>query len=882
MKRLRAWCLRFAGLFRKERRESELADELDSHLQLHIEDNLRSGMTPHQARRDAMLKLGSLEAAKEAYRDRSTVPLIESLSQDARFAVRQLRKSPGFACIATLMLALGLCASAALFAFVDAALVKPLPYPNPRRLVYVSERNMLVPRGALSYLDYLDWKRMNSAFRSFDAYAGAGYLLNSPSGAEPIRAGRVTDGFFRTLGIQPLLGRDFYAGEDLKGTPDTVILSFTSWRKRFGGAKNIIGQTIRLSGVPYTIVGVLPEGFQFAPRGGTEIWTPLHAAGSCEERRSCHNLEGIARLKDGVSVQAALADMTSIAQQLEAQYPGSNRGQWASVLPLSEVIVGEIRPILLVLLGGGILLLVIGCVNVASLLLARSEGRRREIAVRRSMGASPARLVTQFATEAVVLITGGCVAGLLLADWTMKLFLKLIPQQMMARMPYLEGLGLNSHVLAFAASAALIAAVLFSIIPSLHLLFSGMRAGLAEGSRGSAGVAWRRLGAHLVVVELAIAMVLLVGAGLLGKSLNRLLHVDLGFHPDHLASTEVAAPRLTYGKDEQEAALGREILKRMAILPGVTSVSLTSIPPVSFNGNTDWIRLIGRPYHGEHNEVNQRDVSADYFKTVQARLLRGRYFTEADDASHPSVSIINQALASKYFPGEDPIGKRYGDDALSPKSIRQIVGVVADIRDGPLDSEVWPAEYLPFEQSPDTYFTILARTSQTEASVLPEMIAAIHKIDREIGIPDQSTMTERIDDSPSAYLHRSSAWLVSGFAAMALLLGIVGLYGVVAYSVSQRTREIGIRMALGAEHGNVYALILKEAGRLTAGGLASGLVCSLAAAVLMRKLLFGVTSWDIPTLAAVAVLLAVAALLASYVPARRAASVNPAEALRAE
>ncbi|MGC2657409.1 MAG: ABC transporter permease [Bryobacteraceae bacterium] len=882
MKPVRAWLLRFGGVFRKRKRERELADELNSHLDLHTSDNLRSGMTPGQARREALLKLGGIEVTKEAYRDRSTIPTVESVLRDIRFAIRQLRRSPGFTSIATLMLSLGLCASAALFAFVDAALLRPLPYPNPNRLVHVTERNAMIPRADLSYLDFLDWRKMNRVFSSLDAYTGGGYLLNSGGGAEPVRGERVSDGFFRTLGIKPVMGRDFYAGEDLKGTPNTVILSFGAWQKRFGAAKNIIGQIIRLSGAPYTVIGVLPATFQFAPRGEAEIWTPLHASGSCEDRRTCHNMEAIARLKDGISVQAALANMTSIAQQLEAQYPDSNRGQWASVLPLHEVVVGEVRPILLVLLAGGILLLLIAYVNVANLLLARSEGRRREIAIRRSMGASSGRLIAQFAIESAVLITAGCVAGLLLADWTIKLFVKLIPTAMMWRAPYLKGLAVNSHVLAFTALAALIAAAIFVVIPSVHLLFSRLRGGLAEGSRGSAGVAWRRLGANLVVFELAIAMVLLVGAGLLGKSLVKLLHVDLGFEASHLASTDIAAPQLTYGKDLQQVALGREIVRRFSVLPGITSVGITSVPPVSFNGNTDWIRFVGRPYHGEHNEVNERDVSADYFRTLNARLLRGRYFTASDDAAKPKVAIINQALAEKYFPGEDPVGKRIGDDALTPKSIRQIVGVVDNVREGPLDADIWPAEYLPFEQSPDPYFTVLARTSQAEASVLPAMLATVHKIDPDIGIPDQTTMAERIDNSPSAYLHRSAAWLVGGFAAVALLLGVVGLYGVIAYSVSQRTREVGIRMALGAAHSDVYELILKEAGSLTVRGLAGGLVSSIAAALLIRKLLFGVTSWDVPTLGGVMLILALAALLASYVPARRAASVNPADALRAE
>ena len=377
-------------------------------------------------------------------------------------------------------------------------------------------------------------------------------------------------------------------------------------------------------------------------------------------------------------------------------------------------------------------------------------------------------------------------------------------------------------------------------------------------------------------------MVLLVGAGLLGQSLNRLLHVDLGFAPDHLATLGGVAPDARYPSDEQVVALSRKIASGVGLLPGVQSVGLASVLPVSFNGNTDWIRFVGRLYHNEHNELNERDVSSEYLRTIQAQLLRGRYFTDAEDACKPRVAIINQAFAKKYFPGEDPIGKRFGDDELSSKSMREIIGIVNDVHEGSLDSQVWPAEYLPFNQTPGTYFSLVVRTSQDAQSVLPALSETIRRIDPEVGTADEATMAGRINASPSAYLHRASAWLVSGFAGLALLLGVVGLYGVVAYSVSQRTREIGIRMALGAERAGVYRLILGEAGRLTLGGLAGGLVCSLAAATLVRKLLFGVSSWDVPTLVIVALLLGLAALLASFIPARRAALVNPVEALRAE
>ncbi len=882
MKRLRAWMLRLRGLLPNEQRDRELADEIEGHLQMHIDDNVRAGMTPEQARREALLKLGGVESTKQAYRDGGTIPFLDDLLQDIRFAIRQLRKNPGFTCTAILMLTLGLCASVAIFAFVDAALIKPLPYRNPNGLVGVTESSALYLRGYLSYPNYLDWKRRNKVFRLLDIYAGSGYLLSTLAGTDVVHAERVSDGFFRTLGVTPVLGRDFYTGEDLPGKPNTVILSYSTWQNRFGGRKNVIGQTVRLSGVPETIVGVLPRNFQFAPAGRAEFWTPIHASGYCDVTRSCHNFVGIARLKDSISVQAASADMKSIARQLERQYPDANRGQSASVVSLSEVITGDIRPILLLLLAGAGLLLLIACVNVASLLLVRSEGRRREIAVRSALGASAARLMSQFVTEGVVLVAAGCALGLLSADWIMKLLAKLIPADMMASMPFLLGLGLNVRVLAFAGAISLLAVVVFSITPALHLSLSEMREGLAEGSRGSAGNTWRRLGSKLVVLELATAMVLLVGAGLLGESFYRMLHVDLGFQPDHLATLGIAAPDNRYGKDEQAIALGRQIVNDIASLPGVNSVALSNKLPVTGNLYTDWIRLVGRPYHGEHNEVNNRLVSAGYFRTLRAKLVRGRYFTDAEDASKPGVVVINQALAREYFPGEDPIGKKIGDYELSPKSIREIIGIVDDIREGPLDSKVWPAEYCPFNQEPTTFFSLVVRTSQAPQSVLPALDASVHRSHPDVGTLNPATMNELIQDSPSAYLHRSAAWLVGGFAALALLLGVVGLYGVIAYSVSQRTREIGVRMALGAQPGSIYALILKEAGGLTAIGIASGLVCSVAASTLMRKLLFGIQSWDVPTLITVAVVLAISALLASFFPARRAASVNPIEALRIE
>jgi macrolide transport system ATP-binding/permease protein len=804
------------------------------------------------------------------------------LLQDLRYAFRQLGKSPGFACTAVLILTLGIAASVSIFGFVDAALIKPLPYKDPNRLVDVTESVAMIPRANLSYPDYLDWKRLNQVFSSMDVYGGTGYLLRTSTGTEPVPGVRVSDGFFHTLQITPMLGRDFYAGEDLPAAPRTVILTYNTWQKRFGGRASVTSETVTLTGIPYAIVGVLPEDFQFAPRGNAEFFTTLHASDSCALRRSCHNFNGIGRLKDGVTVEMALANMQTIARQLELQYPNDNRGQGATVRPLSEVIVADIRPILLVLLGGAGLLFVIACVNVSSLLLVRSESRKREIAVRGALGASRARLIRQFMTEGLVLVVVGCGLGLVAAGGAMRILTQLISKDMMANLPYLAGLGLNLHVLIFAAAIAILAAVLFSLPPVLRLPLNRLREGLTEGGRGYAGTLWRRFGSNLVVVELAIAVVLLVGAGLLGKSFYRLLHVDVGFQADHLATLGVALSDTTYAKDEQVVAAERQIISRVESLPGVESVGISSVLPVSFNGNTTWIRVVGRPYNGEHNEVNQRDVSSEFFTALRAKLVRGRYFTDAEDASKPLVVIINQALARKYFSGEDPIGKKLGDTDLSPKSVTEIIGIVEDVKDGSLDSEVWPAVYYPFNQNDDNYFSLVVRTSQAEQSVLPTLVATIHDIDPGIGTTDVATMADRINDSPTAYLHRSSAWLVGGFAFLALLLGVVGLYGVIAYSVSQRTREIGVRMALGAQRASVYQLVMKEAAWLAGLGIAAGLICSIGAATLIRGLLFGVRSWDLATFAAVSTVLAISALLASYIPARRAARVDPMVALRYE
>jgi macrolide transport system ATP-binding/permease protein len=678
------------------------------------------------------------------------------------------------------------------------------------------------------------------------------------------------------------LGRDFRPGEDAPAAARTVVLSYAAWQKRFGGKREILGRSLTLNGYPTIVIGVLAKRFQFAPYGGAEFWATLRRTDACEQDRGCHNLITVARLRDAVSIETASADMRSVAQQLQKQYPETNRDCGAAnLVPLRDFIVGDVRPILLVLLSGAGVLLLIACVNVTALLLARSHKRRREIAVRGAIGASPSRLFHQFATEAFVLVVTGCVLGLVFAEWGIRFLTGLVPAGKMESMPYLRGLGLSTITIVFACSISLLAGVVFAIIPIARTCMAPMLDGLKEGARGTAGTSWRRFGSSLVVIEVALAMVLMVGAGLLGRSLYQLLHVDVGFRPDHLAYFQTSWAPGKYKTEQQMIALGWRMIKDIGRLSGVASVGATTAPPVDSAWGTASFHVAGRANQKENNEVINRQVSAGYFRTLQAQLWKGRYFGPAEDASKPLVAIINRTLAKRYFPAEDPIGQQIYY-AWAPRSPMQIVGVIEDVKEGSLESANWPALYVPSDQRPVAWPVILVRTSGAHASLFPQVLAAIHRIDPFITVSGEQAMSERIDQSPSAYFRRSAAWMVGIFAAAALLLGIVGLYGVVAYSVSQRTQEIGVRMAMGAQRSTMYRLILGEAGRLTVIGVILGLTGSLAAATLLRSILFGVRSWDPFTLIGVAVVLGLSTVLAAFIPARRAASVNPVEALRAE
>jgi macrolide transport system ATP-binding/permease protein len=868
-------------LIRRERFRSELDEEMAFHRAQSEKDWMDSGMSRKDARRAAARQFGNPEQLKESGTEIVSF-WFESIAQDLRFALRQLRKNPGFTFTAVAVFGLGIAASTAIYGFVHEALVKPLPYRDPSTLVALYERIPVGDRYHLSEFDYYAWKQHNRVFASLDVYRPDRFTLKERGGVEEVSGALVSDGFFGTLGVTPVLGRDFRPGEDLPSAAQTVMLSYETWRKRFGADPRVVGSTVALDGDSFLVVGVLPREFHFAPVGRVEFWRTLH--GLCQDNHECFPYYGVARLKQGVSADVALENISSIAQQIALQFPKSNRDRSANIIPLTDAILGDIRPTLITLLCGAGLLALIGFVNVSSLLLVRAECRRREIAVRGALGASHIRLIRQFAVEGFLLAASGCAVGLALTYGLLGVLAGQIPPNLLDNMPYLEGIHWNAHLLLFASAVSLLGGVLFSVGPALHLCLSDMQKGLMEGGRTSAGRGWRRMGASLVAIELAITVVLLVGAGLLAKSFYRLLHMDIGITADHLAVMHVAQLG-PWDNEKRNLALERQIVAGISALPGVTSVGVSREPAVGSGEGYSHLfthyRVAGRAYVGVGDEAFDQTVSVGYLETLRARLLHGRYFTDADNASRSGVAIINRTMARQEFPGEDAIGKRIISQ-YDPDHPSEIIGVVDDVKDGPLDMKPTAAVYNPFNQNPFNNFYVTLRTSQSEKAMLPSLVRAVHAIDPGLIADREESMADRIDNSQTAYLHRSAAWVVAGFAGLALLLGTVGLYGVISYSVSQRTREIGVRMALGAQRNSVYRLILTEAAWLAVFGVAGGMLCSAVATDLLRSMLFGVSRWDIGTMVSAAGVLLVSALLASYIPAHRAAAVDPVVALRSE
>jgi macrolide transport system ATP-binding/permease protein len=889
--------LRLRSILRRSRVEHDLDDEIRDHLERRIEAEVARGTPPEEARRAALRAFGGVEQGKEACRDMRHVTFIDHRRQDVRFAIRQLLKHRTFAFTAITVLTLGIGGSVAIFGFVDAALITPLPYRDPSRLVSVfgagPDAAPRQQRGGVSLLDFLDWRSRSRAFESMAAYdVRAGFTMVTATGPQRVSGLRVTSGFFRTLGVTPVLGREFTDREEGVTAPPAVMLSYSAWQTRFGGSPDILGRTITLQSPwlsdaePHVIVGVLPRGFHFTLAEHAEFWATIRGQQACWNVRSCQSLEAIARVASGSTIETATTDATTVIASLRREYPEHHRDeQIARLVLLRDVMLGSVRPVLLMLLGGAGLLLVIACLNLATLLLARADARTREIAMRRALGASRSRILAQFATEAVVLTSLGAAGGVVIGQWTIALLTTLLSPDMLARMPYLQVAGINGRVMALAALIALAAASIFAIVPAARVSAARVALGFPDAGRGVAGTHWRRFGAPLVVLELAVAVILLVGAGLLGKSFYRLLHHDPGFNPQGVTAISVtpvssAGPRATPDSNaERPGVLAQRVAARVALLPGVRSVGYADQLPLSAGiapATSLWL-----PDRSPADQIKGfgpvRRVSARYFQTLETRLIRGRYFTDDEVAAAALVLVINETAARRYFADDDPIGRSvtFGGPT-TPR--REIVGIIADIKDGPPEMAPLPSAYVPYDQ---TGFSLVARM-EPGASASPTLVAAIREVVPDALVGRAATMRERLERLPAASLNHSTAWLVGGFAAMAFVLSIVGLYGVVAYSVGQRTREIGVRMALGAPRESVSRMVLWEAARVIGLGAALGLIGAVLAASAVRGLLFDVRTWDPQTLVIAAVALVGSALAASYIPARRAASVNPIEVLRGE
>jgi putative ABC transport system permease protein len=807
---------------------------------------------------------------------------VSGLLQDLRYALRQMMKSPGPTAVAIITLALGIGATTAVFSVVDEVLLHPLPYPGSDRLVKVSQTFVGVPTEDASPANYLDWISQNEAsqdhaFAYIAASRGWPASLSSGDRPERVRGTMATPNFFPLFGVSPILGRGLEASDAQPGNDHVVVLGYGVWQRYFAADRGIIGRSIRLNSEPYTVLGVMP--LNFSPDEYGELWVPspwvvpTHPLAPDKDPRQFRDrnyLEAWARLRPGVTLQQAHAELDTIGRRLEKEYPNSNDKTGVSFLPLHDYIVGDIRPILLVLLAAVIFVLLICCANVANLLLARATARAKEISIRTTLGASRQRLLRQLLTESILLALLGGALGLLLAVVAVPSLLALSPPDIRE----FKQIGINREVLAFSFLASLICGIAFGLIPALQGSRSNPSESLKEGERGSTSNRGRTRSA-LVIAEVGLSLVLLVGAGLLVESFARLMNVNPGFDPDHLLTFSIGLP--SSADSGRQFAFYQQVLERLQSLPGVKAVGAVSRLPL-VGGNSS--RSFSVPGDANDYSADIRVSTADYFRTMGIPLLKGRSFNESDVGSSLNVAIINEALARTVFPGQDPIGRQltnFGPDSLT----LQIIGVVGNVRHVGLDTAPRSEIYQLLGQAQWPSMFVAMRSATSDATNLTSAAqSVVWGVNRDVPLASIRTMQEVIANSVQR--RRFSMLLLTMFAAVAMLLAAIGLYGVMSYSVAQRTKEIGIRMALGARRPDVLALVVKQGMALVFVGIGVGIILSLATTRLISGMLFGITATDPLTFAGVAVLLGVVAFLANYLPAHRAASVDPMVALRYE
>ena len=807
---------------------------------------------------------------------------MNNLLQDLRYAVRTLLNKPGFALIAVMTLALGTGASTAIFTFVDAALLRGLPYKSPERLYHLFESTPQkeFAQREFSYPDYQDYQQ-NEVLEGVGAYTGGGAIWSGRGEPERLAAPAASANFFQVLGVQPVIGRSFMPHEDKPGSQRVAMLTYGMWQRRFGGDPNILGQSLTLNGDDYTVIGVLPPSFQFAFRAG-DLWRIYQPNQQQQERRSLHGTNLIGRLKPGVTAEQAQRELSVIASRIEHDHNTSHAGTGLKFVPLQEQVVGQVKPILLVLLGAVGFVLLIACANVASLLLTRSLGRQKEVAIRAALGASRWRVMRQLLTESVLLSLVGGVVGLLIAYWGVHALVAVLPDAQLNALPFLKSLNLDSRMLAFSFGLSLVTGMVFGLAPALQSSRPDLNEVLKEGGRNTAAGAGQRLRSALVMTEIALAVVLLVGAGLMMKSLLRLLQSNIGFNPENVLTMSVVLPAAKYTDNNRQIAFYDQLQERVQALPGVTGAGTVNILPLQ-GGNTTRFNIEGDPIPppGQETEANIRIVNETYFQTLGIPITAGRAFDARDKPNAPTVVMINKTAADRLFAGRDPIGRRLVYPSVQAPPV-QIVGVVGDVKIGGLDDAIRPVLYYPFRQNNGLGTSLVVRTTADPNALAGAIRDAMHGLEPDVAIFNVNPMTELIGNSPAAFMRRFPALLIGIFAGVALLLASIGIYGVVSYSVSQQTHHIGVRMALGAQAADILRMVLKQGLTLAVVGIAVGVVAALGLMRLLRSLLFEVQTTDAATFGFVIGTLFVVALLACYLPARRATRVDPLVALRYE
>jgi putative ABC transport system permease protein len=881
MRKLRGALVRLGGWWGREARERELREELEAHFQMHMEDNVRAGMSPAEARREAVLRFGGVESAKEGVRSGWTVGFLEITLQDLVYAVRGLRRNPAFALTAILSLALGIGASVSIFTVADNLLIRPLPYPDPDRLVMVWETNPTRARNEYNVINpsnYRDWKAQNNAFESMGAFGDGRGVLDDGHRVEEVGVQYMTADLLPMLGVPPYRGRFFTVAEDLPNTPDVVLISFRLWQSWFGGDEGVIGRSIRFAARPATVIGVMPPGFYFRNRD-IDVWSAMGLDPARDYRKSSGRyMMSVGRLKPGVEFAQAQAQMTAIGKRLEAAYPVFDRNWNVKLEPLRDSMVRTVKTSMWVLLGAVGLLLAVACANVANLLLARHNSRRREMAVRSAVGARRSRVMRQLLTESVVLALSGGLLGILLARVAVLGLVALAPRALVSN----AAIAIDVRILGFAGVLSLLTGIFFGLAPSLAASRADLLGGLREDSRGSIG-GNSGLRRGLVAAEVALSVALLAGAGLLFRSLIGLQGVDPGLDASGVLTFRVSLPGARYPEASKRVQFYETALAQMRALPGVRSASAINYLPFRGMAAGTHVNIGGRPLAkpGEELTSTIRAVTPGYFQAMRIPIRSGRDFSAADNTGDsPYRFIISENFARTYLPGEQPLGRQINANMGDVNPFGEVIGVVGDVKEGAVDKEPTPTVYYVHAHMPSGQMVFVVRASGDPRSLAEPVRRLIRGLDGAQPVAEIEPMETVVRETFSR--QRFSALLLVGFSLVSLLLAAVGIYGVLAYTVTERTREFGVRVALGAAPGRITALVLGMGARPVLGGTAVGMAGAMLLTSLLKTMLFGVGAHDTFTFATVPLVLGAVALLAAYLPARRASRMAPVDALRAE